>query len=163
MTVCRNEPFDLFEGLTGTFNQTGTWYNPSNQALTSSLDTAGNIPGQFNYYYISSSEFCSADTSVVLVNVDGSCTYTSINELEENNISIFPNPSKGTFNLEVNNFTEQKSIEITDIHGREVLSKLNVIQGKGIYQVDLDTQSNGIYFVRVFGKISSKTYKVIKQ
>jgi hypothetical protein len=163
MTVCRNEPFDLFDGLTGTFNQSGTWYNPSNQTLTGSLDTASNIPGQFNYYYISSSEFCSADTSVVLVNVDASCAYSSMEEMDQTNISIFPNPSKGSFNLKVSAFTEQKSMEVSDMNGRIILIKPNLIQANGTYSMDLDNQSKGIYFVRIFGKTSSKTYKVVMQ
>jgi len=164
MTVCKNEPFDLFDGLAGTFNQTGIWYNPSNQEMSSSLDTAGNIPGQFNYYYISSSEFCTADTSILLVNVDDSCTYSnSLIEIDENNISIFPNPSKGIFNINVSGFDEQKSLIVMDINGREIWNKTNFIQGKGIYQIDLNNQSNGIYFVYVFGKNNSNAYKLIKQ
>jgi hypothetical protein len=163
LTVCRKEPFDLFDGLTGTFNQSGTWYDPSNQAMTTSIDTAGNIPGQFNYYYISSSEFCPADTSIVLVTVDGSCLYSSVEELDDNKISIYPNPSSGIFNLNVTNFSETKSIEVLDINGREVSRFSNSIKGKGVYTVDLGAQSNGIYFVRVFGNNRSQVFKVVKQ
>jgi hypothetical protein len=163
MTVCKNEPFDLFDGLTGTFNQTGTWYNPSNQAMNSSLDTAGNIPGQFNYSYISSSEFCDADTSVVLVTVDGSCTYSSISELDQDFITIYPNPSAGIFNINVNEFIENKSIEITDINGRKIMSNADFIKGTGSYTVDLSSNRSGLYFIQLSGKTRTNTFKVIKQ
>jgi hypothetical protein len=163
MTVCKNEPFDLFDGLTGTFNQTGTWYNPSNQAMNSSLDTAGNIQGQFNYSYISSSEFCDADTSVVLVTVDGSCTYSSISELDQDFITIYPNPSAGIFNINVTEFIENKSIKITDINGRKIMSNADFINGTGSYNVDLSSNRSGLYFIQLSGKTRTNTFKFIKQ
>ena len=52
VNVCRNEPVNLLSGLSGNIDAGGTWYNPSNQALATSGIVASNIPGQFNYVYI---------------------------------------------------------------------------------------------------------------
>ena len=94
-TVCLNEPFNLLSGLGGNVDLDGSWYDPSNQLLSASLDTSGNLPGSFNYDYIVESNYCPNDTSNVLVIVDGTCDFTAnLNELSQK-FAMYPTPKKG--------------------------------------------------------------------
>ncbi|MBF6628090.1 MAG: hypothetical protein ITG04_06225, partial [Proteiniphilum sp.] len=54
VTVCKNQTVVLADGLTGTIDLGGTWYNPSNNAISGNSITAANIPGNYNYTYITS-------------------------------------------------------------------------------------------------------------
>lgn len=69
------------------------------------------------------------------------------------NVNIFPNPSSGLFSMEIN---EEAYIVITDVMGREVWNKE---EQAGEFTVNLQNESNGLYFV----KVSTITGEVIKQ
>ena len=73
VTVCRNQPVDLLFGLGGNVELGGVWYNPSNVSITESQINASNIPGQYNYVYITGNNVCPDDSSTVLVNVQAGC------------------------------------------------------------------------------------------
>jgi hypothetical protein len=72
---------------------------------------------------------------------------TEIKEKEITNIDweLFPNPSDGIVNLSVkfSNLVETGSLNIRDIHGREVKSLTNVRTGN--YQFDLSSEPKGTY------------------
>ncbi|HPH63159.1 MAG TPA: zinc-dependent metalloprotease [Paludibacteraceae bacterium] len=82
-------------------------------------------------------------------------------EEEENNspsssITLFPNPTKGIFNVRFGEVSVSNDIIITNIAGKVVLSKTNV--GSEI-EVDLTGNAKGVYFV----KLSSDGETIIKQ
>jgi hypothetical protein len=81
MTVCMNEPIDLLAGLGGNVDLGGTWYDPTNTPLPGSDIVASNIPGQFNYDYITSNGVCPEDTANVVVTVDPGCDYLNLQEI----------------------------------------------------------------------------------
>jgi hypothetical protein len=125
-TVCLNEPFDLLMGLGGNVDIDGTWYNSSNQVLSSNLDTSGNLAGSFNYDYIVESAYCPNDSANVLVIVDGSCDFTaSLDELTEY-ISIYPNPTKGDLILQWS-AADQAFVTVFDIQGKMVISPIKLV------------------------------------
>ena len=78
---------------------------------------------------------------------------TSINALESG-ISIFPNPSKGVFNINVEN---NYNLEVFDITGRVLNSRTLT----GNTSIELNTA--GIYFLKFSDKNGSYTQKVIVQ
>ena len=163
LTVCRNEPFDLFNSLSGSIDLGGTWFNPSNQALNGSLDIASNIPGQFNYSYVTSNGVCAADTSIVLVTVNGSCNFSGINEVDLSTVNLYPNPTTGVIHLDIDAINENKSVIVEDINGRIILELTDFIKENGNYSFNMGTTTNGIYFVKIAGKSGSKTFKIVKQ
>ena len=85
-------------------------------------------------------------------------TLTGINELQGKNeeIKVFPNPSKGVFTIESSvvsagpeNSAGKSSVEIYNELGQEVFSTpLNLPQGRD-FKIDLSSQSAGIYLYRV--------------
>lgn len=61
-----------------------------------------------------------------------------------NNYNIYPNPNIGSFTIQQYNYTEGVTIQISDIQGREILSK--ELSENKIYNIDLNVD-NGIYLV----------------
>lgn len=86
---------------------------------------------------------------------------TGISELENDNLSIYPNPTNGIINLEFNTNTKIDKITITDLHGKLVYSDKNLIGSST--QIDLSDFSNGIYMLQTQSKSEVNLFKVIKQ
>jgi hypothetical protein len=82
----------------------------------------------------------------------------------EQNISVFPNPSNGLFNLKMDNLeVEQLMISIIDATGRVLSSETVNTFGQTVYQhqFDLTNQvTTGLYFVRIASENSVVTRKV---
>jgi hypothetical protein len=159
ITVCKNEPYDLLSGLTGNVDVGGTWYDPSNNALPDSWLTAGNIPGQFNYDYVTGNGICPNDTSNVLVTVDASCNYFGLNDLGFETIQIYPNPTNGIVNISSPEAL-QASITVRDINGRLISSnsEINLIH---TFSIDLSQSESGIYLIEVELQNQIRNYRII--
>jgi hypothetical protein len=157
-TVCLNEPFNLLSGLGGNVDLDGTWYDPSNQVLGACLDTSGNLAGSFNYDYIVESAYCPNDTSNVLVIVDGSCDFTAnVDELTQN-VSIYPNPTKGDLILQWSG-ADQAAVTVYDIHGKIVISSQTV---ENNMILSLKQCENGVYLVQVESNHAKVVRRIIK-
>jgi hypothetical protein len=157
-TVCLNEPFDLLMGLGGNVDIDGTWYNSSNQVLSSNLDTSGSLAGSFNYDYIVESAFCPSDSANVLVIVDGSCDFTAnLDELTQY-LSIYPNPTKSDLILQWSG-TDEASVTVFDIHGKLVISTQAVENNMNI---SLNNCENGVYLVQVESNHAKVIRRIIK-
>jgi hypothetical protein len=160
VNVCRNEPFDLLSGLSGNVDAGGIWYDPSNNALPDSWLTASNIPGQFNYDYISGNGVCPNDTANVLVNVDPGCNYLGLEYQASSETVVYPNPSNGLLHIET--FGQViNSLEVMDMEGRIVF---NADGNNGTEElIDMTKHVTGIYFVKVNGSQSEKVFKIVLQ
>ncbi len=144
ITVCLNEPFVLWNGLSGNIDANGTWYNASNVAIAAAQDTSGNLAGQFNYDYIVTSSVCPSDTSNVLVVVDGSCDFTASIEENQMGLSMYPNPTSGVLQITKSQIGAA-NVEVLDLNGK-------VLQNTAMQQhllLDLTTYPRGIYMVKV--------------
>jgi hypothetical protein len=144
ITVCLNEPFVLWNGLSGNIDANGTWYNASNNALAAAQDTSGNLAGQFNYDYIVTSPVCPSDTSNVLVVVDGSCDFTASIEENQMGLSMYPNPTSGVLQITKSQMGAA-SVEVLDLNGK-------VLQNSAMQQhllLDLTAYPRGMYMVKV--------------
>jgi hypothetical protein len=160
ITVCRNEPVDLLAGLTGNVDFGGTWYDPSNNAIANSEIISSNIPGQFNYDYITGNGVCPDDTANVLVTVDASCNYLSLEETFITTMNVYPNPTNGVVYLQ-SAVTGKAKIEVTDIEGRIVLESSDVSLGSSPYMIELDKKISGMYFIKVSNETAERNFKVI--
>ena len=159
ITVCKNEPFLLLEGLTGNVDVGGTWYDPQNQPLASNVDTAGNFPGQFNYDYIVNNGVCPNDTANVLIIIDPSCNYIGLENQELSRIELFPNP---TFNYITLSNPEMLlfDVEIRDLNGKLVYE--NEVSNS-IVEINLIDSLPGVYLVHLTNSNGTKVIRVIKQ
>ena len=85
--------------------------------------------------------------------------------LEENTISIYPNPTNDIVNI---NYTlenaEKVSITVTTIQGQTIsTTKLDKTSGLNNDSIDLSNQASGMYFITITTENSSFTNKVIKR
>jgi hypothetical protein len=161
ITVCLNEPFVLWNGLSGNIDMTGTWYNASNQAMSGAQDTSGALAGQFNYDYIVESTFCSNDSANVLVIVDASCDYTaSIDELA-NAWNVYPNPTTDLLQVNVSNEIKVTTIQVLDQNGRVLLSQS--AHENGLNELNVEALATGIYTLRLLNDTQSLNKRFIKQ
>jgi hypothetical protein len=159
ITVCKNEPFLLLEGLTGNVDVGGTWYDSQNQPLANNVDTAGNFPGQFNYDYIVNNGVCPNDTANVLIIIDPSCNYIGLENQELSRIDLYPNP---TFNYITLSNPEmlQFELEIRDLNGKLVYE--NEVSNS-IVEINLIDALPGVYLVHLTNSNGTKVIRVIKQ
>ena len=82
-------------------------------------------------------------------------------EFEMENIAIYPNPSKGIFNVSVGTITP-KTILVYDIIGKIVCFKDEFQNNQSTVLLDLSNVSNGVYFVKIISENKSVTRRIIK-
>jgi hypothetical protein len=162
-TVCKNEPFNLLAGLTGTVDMGGYWLDPSNNPIAGNIDTASNIPGNFNYDYIVTNGVCPADTATVLVVVDGSCDFTAGMESLAGNFAVYPNPSSDVINIENGLGLIIDQIELLDMSGRVVYAAQKGAFNNELAQINVSLLTTGVYTLRLTSGEQMFTNRVIKQ
>ena len=87
---------------------------------------------------------------------------TGIDEITNGlNFSIYPNPTKGTFKINLpENSTNNIDVDVIDVTGRVIYSTAT---GSNDMIVDLDNQLSGIYFVKVSSEGKTNTRRLIIQ
>ncbi|MFT6174942.1 MAG: hypothetical protein ACJAY4_001165, partial [Cryomorphaceae bacterium] len=87
-----------------------------------------------------------------------SCGPNSTNDLVyENSTSVYPNPTQGELTIRNDEFVIRR-VELMDITGRVVMSK---VVNSGIYTVNRNDFSNGVYLMRVVFDDTQITKKVL--
>lgn len=162
LNVCRNQQLNLLSGLSGIIDLGGTWYNPSNTALASGQINSGNLPGQFNYYYIAGNGVCPNDTSNIVLNVSATCNALGLEEFVFSGITIYPNPNNGVFTIANSTSDQNYSYEVADLNGR-IIKAAKDVNGLTTAEVDLSKVENGIYMVRIFNANGEKMERIVKQ
>ena len=104
--------------------------------------------GNYNTLLIATNG-CNTDTLVIYIPLSA-----GINELRTNDISIFPNPTTGKFQLTTNN-SPSTPITISNTLGEIILEVKDL---KSNFEIDLSNQPKGIYFLRI-GNINRKIIK----
>ena len=94
------------------------------------------------------------DDKVVTVTVEGA---DYIDENEETNIAIYPNPANNQISIEVD---ADYTLTITDLNGRQ-LSKTELITGS--QSVDLSGLNKGVYILRFENEYNYYYRKIIKK
>lgn len=87
---------------------------------------------------------------------------------DEENISVYPNPSSGIFTIQVNSdkSTAIREIEIYNIYGEKVYSRESLVLSQsanysGLMTMDLSSSSAGIYFMQLKTAQGTITKKII--
>jgi hypothetical protein len=85
------------------------------------------------------------------------CNLTSINETLPNTttVSIFPNPANSEINIEGLNKNENNTIQIFDVQGKLVITK--IITEKGT--IDLSELNKGVYVIKI-GELAQRIVKM---
>jgi len=93
-------------------------------------------------------------------------TATAINDVDDNVISIFPNPTSGLVNIAINqSISKINEISIFNILGQPVYNKSINEAGEMVLKVDLSEYSDGIYILNLIyksGKTDSRRISYIK-
>ncbi len=96
-------------------------------------------------------------TLSIVYDTDFATLETGFEQLNSNNIDIFPNPSKGVFNINVEN-SQELNVTISDVTGKIVLQK---IINSTDNQINMNNQTKGIYKVQINNGNSIITKKII--
>lgn len=89
-------------------------------------------------------------------------SYASVNEVDGlTKLSVFPNPSKGKFEISGENLNNEVELILTTLNGKNI--PLNYYKNNGNIVVDY-TGNNGLYFLSLTDNVSgeTKTMKLIK-
>lgn len=78
-----------------------------------------------------------------------------------NFISIYPNPTKGLFNIDLGDYDGSINYTVTTIDGRLVKQDQNVINNN--ITIDLTNESRGMYLIKIDDINSSNVYKIIRE
>ncbi|MDP5106042.1 MAG: T9SS type A sorting domain-containing protein [Polaribacter sp.] len=109
----------------------------------SSIGTETNVIFRFKFY----SDEAATEEGVIIDDFGITGASLSTNDIVvQNELLVYPNPSKDTFNLSWN-FVGNADISVYNYLGKTILSKNNIKENK--YQIDLSNQSKGLYFIKI--------------
>jgi Secretion system C-terminal sorting domain len=129
------------------------WINCDNGNMPMAGENSQNFTADAagNYAVIISVGNCS-DTSICsYINIIGNKENTNANQ-----IKIFPNPSKGVFNIELKT---KAHVIVSNIVGEEIINK-NFLPGN--QTLNLIAYSNGLYFVKIVSDGGQQIVKLVK-
>jgi hypothetical protein len=87
---------------------------------------------------------------------------TGINEVSAKLIKMYPNPTKGTLNVNLpQNTSGEVTITVTNMIGSILLNN-KYDTGSNQIKLDVSSYENGIYFVKVKGNGFENTIRVVK-
>lgn len=98
------------------------------------------------------------DSITIIVNSE----ISSVNELNENMISIYPNPNNGQFKVQLN-INQPTFIELFSISGQSVGKDTYLEGGENQVSLDYSNLKKGLYLLKVTGRGVNCTKKIIIQ
>jgi len=97
-----------------------------------------------------------SNTAIITQSVDA-CNNLKESEVNISGIKIFPNPTKGILNVELDS---EKQVVVVNAIGQIVHT---AALKAGLHQINLEGMANGVYLLRLSNAFDSKTIKVIKE
>lgn len=89
------------------------------------------------------------------------CTFLSSNNFNfDENIIIYPNPTNGNLKIAIANYSGTLNIQLYDINGRKVYQQ-NINNFTNENSIDLNSIQSGIYLLKLDGEELSYTKKII--
>ena len=138
--IVANQPADnLGLGYTSSIFTEGTTWN---QSTTLATGWANNETYNFLVSFLLRANFGEVVESTV-----------GLDEENSSEISIYPNPSTGSFNLNISNLNAASvDVEITDVSGKVILNNTyNTTNGSVNESINISNVDEGVYIVRVNG------------
>jgi photosystem II stability/assembly factor-like uncharacterized protein len=123
------------------------------------IDCNGDIGGTA---FMDSCAVCAGgNTGVIPILNTGACT-TKATEILKNNISIYPNPSTGIFNINLQNMSNDNAvIKIYSMEGKVVYEKSYALNNASMLErIDLSNVSAGMYIVNIRSNDFNGTQKI---
>ena len=171
-----------------TWNLLGTmgtnWYNSDRTPLTTGTDCNNCPGGQWTgtnttlTTYTYPLNALNSETNIIfriVFHSDESVTQLGVNiddfvingtlsnqNFELNNVYVYPNPSKGIFNISLGNI-QPTGIDVYDLTGKIVWSKKEISVSNFETAIDLSNVSQGIYFVKIMSNEQATVKRIIKE
>ena len=158
------EDFSMYTGQTiviGTVigNYTYSWnYNDSIFTTPNILASGSNLgigTHEVSVFVVNQSNNCQ-NSDTVNITVGHGAGVDNINSLSS--IKIFPNPTNGIINFEINSIAKL-SMEIVNLSGQTIYK--NTELDNNFKMLDLSEYSKGIYFVKISDNVEVKIQKII--
>lgn len=86
------------------------------------------------------------------------CSLLSEKEFNVTDITIYPNPANGIFNIELKSLSNI-SFDVYDITGKTILNRIDIKTNKSV--LNLSNYSEGIYFIKLISEDGTITKKLI--
>jgi PKD repeat protein len=95
----------------------------------------------------------------------GTATIDELNESNSLEFNVYPNPSKGLFNIKLNSKDLSSTITVMNLLGEVILTKDLVQTANGNFesQIDLSNYPNGIYLIDMSTENQTVVRKISKQ
>lgn len=106
---------------------------------------------QGNYICVVNGDCGPANSDVATLTI-----ITTIEDMNNNGINVFPNPTQGVLSVELHGLKKSGKLELFDVNGQLVYNE--IFENKSLLNVDLNKFSSGVYFVSL--TLEQKTYKV---
>jgi PKD repeat protein len=113
--------------------------------------------GLFTITYVATD--ASSNTSSTLVRHIWVVAPLSVNNTIKQNVTVYPNPSNGQFNLVVNSDLENATVTIIDQSGKE-FTVANAVNGN-VISIDASWLNSGTYFVKVADSESVSVQRIV--
>ncbi|MFN7911120.1 MAG: T9SS type A sorting domain-containing protein [Bacteroidota bacterium] len=160
IAVSSNTAF-ICVGSTATLTASGANSYFWNTTATTSVIAV--TPSTTTSYTVTGTNAAGCSANAIISQSVSTCTglYSNFSTLTSN-LNVYPNPSKGIFNVQLETSTPLglTTIEVTDVLGRVILTdKINA----GNYELNLGNNVNGIYFIKATANGKIKTVKIIKE
>lgn len=127
----------------------------------SQADTTFVVPSS-GVYYLGFQTFSPADEFLIAVDNISIATFIGFknNDLASG-LSVFPNPSTGTFNIRIENVQSNAQVTVRDLAGKQILSKnLNSDSGFAENTLDMSEYAKGVYYATIINGSEVRTVKL---
>ncbi len=134
----------------------------SGQGSTSILVHFGGASGNITLKAVNACGNSTASTLAIIIN---GCVRTTSGITTLTNVNVYPNPSNGKINLELNTDHESKFIiSVIDMMGKQIISLNHKVSiGRNNLEIDLSSFANGIYTLHIVDGNSENNLRVILQ
>lgn len=161
-TVCKNEPFNLYQGLEGLVNHGGQWYDYQGNPMTEGevLALTIQLPGTYNYTYIVGNGVCADDTVHILITSNMQCDYLGTESLEtQNQIEVYPNPVSNNLQVDFKNLNGVEEVLLLNLEGK-ILFRSTSIELENT--INMGHLAPGVYQLQVSGDSVNQNIKIVK-
>ena len=148
----------LCAGSSATLTATGANnYLWNTGATTASIVVSPTISTTYTVTGIDPNECFTSQTINITVNI---CTALTSSNLENGHVNIYPNPSIGILNIEINDKNETVSVQLTNTLGQIVLNeKINYNHSA----FDISHLPGGFYFIKMISDLRKQAFKLVKE
>jgi parallel beta-helix repeat protein len=142
-------------------NPNASWlWSTGGIAQTETFDSTILSKGANTVYVTVTENNCSASDTVIITVIDD----VSINGSSSNlNIEVYPNPTKGQFNMTINGYKGNVQMQIVDLAGQVVHSEKINVTANYIGKFDVSKLSSGVYYIKLTSNNVAKVERLIIQ